>query len=218
MNELPMLFSTEMVQAILSGRKTQTRRIITNKQNLATLDEFAGKNGCDKLCSITPEHLLWVRETWQHTSILNLHPSDNNYGYVYAADGQPWDTYVGWKWRPSIHMPKKAARIWLLVKSVGVERLNDISDEDAVAEGIEQYGPFGEYKGSPHPAGGAMRYRAYQHAARAFQDIWSDIYGPESWEANPWVWVVKYSIVSTTGRPTGSQYAAIKKIINDKKQ
>jgi hypothetical protein len=84
------------------------------------------------------------------------------------------------KTRPSIHMPKAAARIWLKVAGVRVERLKDISQEDAVAEGVKAYPPF------------AIGY---------FKNLWESINGEASWNANPWVWVVAFELVSTTGKP-----------------
>jgi hypothetical protein len=104
-------------------------------------------------------------------------------------------------WRPSIHMPKAAARLWLLLEGIGAERLQDISEEDAIAEGIEKYGPFGEYKGAIHPNGGSMKFRAYERASRAFQDLWEGINGEDSWKINPWVWTLKFKELSKEGRP-----------------
>ena len=90
-------------------------------------------------------------------------------------------------------MPKEAARIFLKLTNVRCERLQDISEEDAVAEGIERYGPFGEFKGDPHPSGGMMRFRAYRKAARAFQDLWDSINAKKyPWKSNPWVWVYDF--------------------------
>jgi hypothetical protein len=105
------------------------------------------------------------------------------------------------KWQRARFLPKELARIWLRVTNVKVERLNEISEEDALKEGIEKYGPFGEYKGSRHPNGGMMQYRAYGKAARAFQDLWEEINGDGSWKANSWVWVVEFEVLSTTGKP-----------------
>jgi hypothetical protein len=104
-------------------------------------------------------------------------------------------------WIPSIHMPKAAARLWLLLEGIGAERLQDISEEDAIAEGIEKYGPFGEYKGAIHPNGGSMKFRAYERASRAFQDLWEGINGEDSWKINPWVWTLKFKELSKEGRP-----------------
>src|SRR5690554_6919216 len=107
----PILFSTPMVQAILRGQKLQTRRVMKQPKKWTDVPP------------ISPGDILWVRETWQHTKVLNLHPVDANYGYVYRADAQPWEDIEGWKWKPSIFMPKEACRLWLKVTNVRVERL-----------------------------------------------------------------------------------------------
>lgn len=208
-NFKPILFSTEMVQAILEGRKTQTRRVL----KLKTPVDIAGvevdcylrldliptnmqvfyANKTDKQINLysdneyakyKPGDVLWVRETFGTTTI----------GTMYKANVCSPDCdkpLSGWK--PSLFMPKEAARIFLKVTNVRCERLQDISEEDAIAEGIERYGPFGEFKGDPHPSGGMMRFRAYSKAARAFQDLWDSINAKKHpWKSNPWVWVYDF--------------------------
>jgi hypothetical protein len=104
----------------------------------------------------------------------------------------------GWYKRPSMFMPRKASRIQLKVTGRGFERLKGISEESAIAEGVEKYGPFGEYKGEPHPNGGSMRFRAYEKAARAYLDLWDSINGQKpkkNSDANPWVEVVKFEMI-----------------------
>ena len=147
----PIIFSTPMVQAILDGRKTQTRRIV--KVNIA--DRFVLDDSGNVLGSYTegmPEvyptiddapyqegDILWVRETWQ------LLPSGFDeippeYWYIYKATDELSDECT--RWRPSIHMPREAARIFLKVKEVSVERLIDISDSDVVNEGFQTKNDF----------------------------------------------------------------------------
>jgi hypothetical protein len=145
----PIIFSTPMVQAILDGRKTQTRRIV--KANI--VDRFVLDDSGNVLGSYTegmPEvyptiddapyqlgDILWVRETWS---------KDENGEYVYRANyGTTEDDSFPpsmFKWRPSIHMPREAARIFLKVKEVSVERLIDISDSDVVNEGFQTKNDF----------------------------------------------------------------------------
>ncbi len=132
MNTKPILFNTEMVKAILEGRKTQTRRIIkpqpTNPRwnNIGWLGWDDG-HGYHMKPPCEPGDILWVRETW----------SEMPYGFVYRADDEKPE---GWehddKWRPSIHMPKDAARIFLRVKQVWLEQLQSIRRFDALSEGI----------------------------------------------------------------------------------
>ena len=140
MKERPILFSTEMVKAILQGRKTQTRRIV-KPQPIGKVTYFKGEIWTDEPDVITsrtikcpygqPNDRLWVRETWARESFPNG-TTARSVETLYLANG---DKAV--RWKPSIHMPKAAARIWLEVVSVRVERLNDISEKDAIAEGIE---------------------------------------------------------------------------------
>ncbi|MDR6844485.1 hypothetical protein [Flavobacterium granuli] len=205
----PMLYSTPMVQGILEGIKTKTRRTKGLEKVNINPDEWKFEALCrnpdneeDKnlhayftvkgtetwmyqKCPYNVGDVLWVRENFHY-----IHDSDTNafLSYGYKAD----NNYKGAKWKPSIHMPKVACRIFLKIKSIRVERLNEITEEDAIQEGCSKYGPFGEYKGSIHPNGGAMKYRAYSKASRAFQCIWESINGIESWNKNPFVWVYEF--------------------------
>lgn len=201
----PILFSTEMVHAILDGRKTQTRRLggldDLNKSIFSDFEEIIDR-GVFKIrlkpqvkghCILTPkfqkDDILWVRETWKFSPEQCVWQK-----YSYKADYPNVLSELG-KWKSSIHMPKEAARIFLKITNVRCERLHDISEDDAIAEGCSLYGPFGEYKGSIHPNGGGMRYRAYSTAKRAFQCIWESINGDQSWKENPFVWVYEFEII-----------------------
>lgn len=214
MKERPILFSTDMVQAILNGSKTQTRRIVkkqypimfeapkmlwndskTPEWCLGTNMESPNSHWLKSPYGV-PGDLLWVRETFTYIGESASSPDQRNQFHYKASTGKN-----NFTWKPSIHMPKKAARIWLKVNDVRVERLQDISEEDAKAEGVRKYGPFGEYRGSRHPNGGYMKYRAYGDAVSAFECIWESINGAESWKANPWVWVVDFEVISTNGKP-----------------
>lgn len=184
----PILFNTEMVRAILDGRKSCTRRIVkgvipddavwgytafTPKGYISCRGTFADGYG-EKFFKLPCESgdILYVRETWKKA------PN----GYYYYEDWQRNDIADVTKWKPSIHMPKEAARIWLKVTSVRVERLQDITSEQIGREGVEV-----EY---PHVLNGEeKRY--------AFSTLWNstikksdiDTYG---WNANPWVWVIEF--------------------------
>lgn len=191
----PILFNTEMVRAILDGRKTCTRRLIKpqpDKKHIYPLgfvtDSTEKKEvGCFGFAAneyggsiqyvkppyrYAPGDILYVRETWKKA------PN----GYYYYEDWQRNDIADVTKWKPSIHMPKEATRIWLKVTDVRVERLQDITSEQISREGVEV-----EY---PHVLNGEeKRY--------AFSTLWnstikkSDLnrYG---WDANPWVWVIEF--------------------------
>jgi hypothetical protein len=204
--ERPILFSTPMVQAILQGRKTQTRRIVKPQPTVNNGTWRLETKALTQSVNIPPDQwhklpfglispygeigdALWVRETWA--------PAFGD--YAYKADysdftlSKPQNKGL---WKPSIHMPKAAARIWLRITDVRVERLQDISDADAIAEGIELVDQVGQqvYK----------RYDGYNtvtsQPAVSYWSLWEAIHGEESWQENPWVWVLSFEVVSTTGR------------------
>lgn len=199
----PILFNTDMVRAIMDGRKTCTRRLVkpqpdekhtyplgfvtgsTERKEVGCfgfgIDEYGGSIQYAK----PPYHtgdILYVRETWCALPVNEAGHMRGHCVYYYRADGDLRPE--GWrgKWRPSIHMPKEAARIWLKVTDVRVERLKEITLEQIGREGVEV-----EY---PHVLNGEeKRY--------AFSTLWdstikkSDInrYG---WNANPWAWVIEF--------------------------
>lgn len=159
----PILFSTEMVKAILEGSKTQTRRII---KDIVT----AIKPGTSPIQykGINKGDILWVRETFIHW----------NGSYQYKP--LPYGEELG-KWKPSIHMPKEAARIFLRVINVRVERLNDISEKDAMAEGVS----FTWYD--------EERNIKIEATKSIFLKLWKEIY-PKS-ENNPFVFVYEFEVI-----------------------
>lgn len=212
MAERPMLMSAPMVRAILAGTKTQTRRIVKGAA-LDWLDrdgftpEFTAAPE-NRLCPYgQPGDQLWVREAWRTAASLDhLSPSaiaarciDAGYRkpwapLLYDADGHRNSEWRGFetppkvsepgKGRPSIHMPRWASRITLEITSVRVERLQDISDTDAVAEGIGL---------NPSAVGVSMTFPQGESACHAaFRVLWESINGTESWAANPWVWAVEF--------------------------
>ena len=186
----PILFNTEMVRAILDGRKSCTRRICkdANEYTVPDMDfynadrrtyavhNFVDKEHMEQLstaertCPICTGDILYVRETWKKA------PN----GYYYYEDWQRNDIADVTKWKPSIHMPKEAARIWLKVTDVRVERLQEITEVQAQAEGCNS----GLLTGACTARG-------------QFEDLWNstvkksdiDRYG---WDANPYVWVIEF--------------------------
>lgn len=186
----PILFNTEMVRAILAGRKSCTRRICKDANEYTVPDmefynadkrtyavhNFADKEQMEQLstaertCPICTGDILYVRETWKEA------PK----GYYYYEDWQKDDIADVTKWKPSIHMPKEAARIWLKVTNVRVERLQEITEVQAQAEGCNS----GLLTGACTARG-------------QFEDLWNstvkksdlDRYG---WDASPWVWVIEF--------------------------
>lgn len=213
MKERPILFSGEMVRAILGGRKTQTRRVVkpqppagivylepeTCMLRVRAHDGLDHHAWNDIRCPYgQPGDRLWVRETWTrvHPAMLqSLDPDPDSHEWetVYRADAN--GGYVGrmlecTRWRPSIHMPRWASRLTLEITSVRVKRLHDISEEDAKAEGVES--------GIWDRENGVLAGAVYPEDEErlSFRDgfgfVWESIYGPESWNANPWVWVVEF--------------------------
>lgn len=185
--ERPILFSGPMVNAILEDRKTQTRRIM--KENT---------DGCPYGI---PGDRLWVRESWAPLS--NFDPAE--LGYLYRADyHKGLEKKDGdQKWKPSIHMPRAASRITLEITGLKVERLQDISSADCIAEGIEsdvfdQTIGFRNYLEKNdffvHWADG----KDFDDAAKeSYQSLWNTINGPDSWAQNPWVWAIQFKRIST---------------------
>jgi hypothetical protein len=191
MKERPILFNADMVRAILNGRKTHTRRMV-KPQPLWVADPSvpfstpdADPKGVIKSPFGTVGDRLWVKEThWiNHAEKL----------LAYRADMEFPDHMNKSKWRPSIHMPRWASRITLDITAVRVERVQDITEEDAMAEGVESvwYGNakfWKAYGKNLLPEGGELV--ATMAAAQSFRTLWQSIYG--NWDANPWVWVYEF--------------------------
>ncbi|WP_130972936.1 hypothetical protein [Klebsiella pneumoniae] len=219
MKERGIIFNGEMVRALLSGRKTQTRRPIKWKQTRFT-EIGEREDGSKWPWSEDAEHAcdfwhpcpfgavgdrIWVRETFQGPlfdyDLMDSYckdptPFEKPEFCVYKADGVPApefydaDDELHCCWRPSIHMPRWASRILLEITDVRVERLNAISEEDARAEGIIDGGCLN--CGEPEPCGCA---NPEPDATDAFAYLWQSIYGQDNWNANPWVWVIEFKRV-----------------------
>ena len=201
MNEKPILFSSPMVRAILDGRKTQTRRIIKDAHGAfwdhagyrpsllngqimgwepldggPPIEEGSPRPRCPYGF---PGGRLWVRENFYVMPDLWA----ENHGpqpIHYAADVADRNQVEDYASKPSIHMPRWASRVTLLVKSVRVERVQDITEDDARREGAPR---------QPIDCVPREKYRS------DFQYLWERINGPESWASNPWVWVVEFERV-----------------------
>jgi hypothetical protein len=202
MKESPIIFSTPMVQAILEGRKTQTRRIFKCSWRHDIEDGKAyiemPDGTCNELISPygKPGDLLWVRETFCIDS-RGAHGDDP--GYYYKADMPTYEDGTEiWpdSWKPCIHMPKAAARLWLQITEVKVERLMDITSEDAVKEGIENIYSQGELVFKT-PSDKMLYYSGRD----AFLHLWNSIHSKHQ-TLNPWVWAITFKVISTTGKKT----------------
>ena len=196
MSTKPILFNTEMVRAILDGRKSCTRRICKDANECTVPDmdyydpdkrtyavhNYADEKHTDKLsiaertCPICPGDILYVRETWCKGLERYIYRADYSDTEKFYQDGKE----INMKWHPSIHMPKEVTRIWLKVTDVRVERLQDISGESLTKEGIDLF-----------------QSNYVRVAFDEFKNIWNstikksdlDRYG---WNANPWVWVIEF--------------------------
>jgi hypothetical protein len=220
--EKPMLFTTLMVPRLLDDRKTQTRRMIKRLPvkpnngfisvdrlthlgpcpyigNYCWQDKYGNCTCAKKPYAITCPHpvgsLIWVKETWRPTFMPTFDGGIDAayYRADFANDDIEANTAT---WKPSIHMPRKFARIWLEVTAVRVERLQDISEDDALAEGayhwwqsLSRIEQETIYTGGRGPCG-------------CFKDLWIIINGKESWERNPWLWVYTFKRVEA---PTTTQ-------------
>ncbi|EOC0011700.1 hypothetical protein ACI0X9_003387 [Cronobacter turicensis] len=222
MKERPIIFNGEMIRAILNGHKIQTRRIMKPQPSSCTQGGFwwpsdkhhtmlhvekalqnsegIWKGIAGDACPFgTVGDRLWVRETWARYNI-----DKDSYDMAYRAT-TPHDWPKEGRWRPSIHMPRWASRILLEITDVRVERLNSISHEDAEREGIhtevwdqtvvaknyaaeDQIFQFWS-EDMPHYVEMNELFRA------SFRSLWQSIYGAESWQANPWVWVIEFKRV-----------------------
>ncbi|HDS7829880.1 TPA: morphogenetic protein [Klebsiella variicola] len=203
--ERGMIFNAEMVRALLSGRKTQTRRIIKPQPEATLSGSLSGKwlsrplNGLllpkiEDIAIHCPFGVvgdrIWVRETFQGPlfdyDLMNSYckdptPFEKPEFCVYKADGVPApefydaDDELHCCWRPSIHMPRWASRILLEITNVRVERLKSICDGDAIREGCS-----------------TADMKSGDCVADVFARLWASIYGDESWNSNPWVWVIEF--------------------------
>jgi hypothetical protein len=203
MNEKPILFSTQMVRAILAGNKTQTRRVATRKgydneiqsQKYVCYEHSLDNKPLYNFHNNEPGHnhikcgvgvwskyaigdILWVRETWKRDPVSG-EP-------LYKADGALETAMQSVRpWRPSIHMPRSAARLFLQVTDVHAERLQNITREDCIAEGVQD------------TIGMSAPENEYAHGNTAignYRELWDSLNAKRGfgWDANPWVWVYEF--------------------------
>lgn len=188
--EIGVLFKPEMIQAIMEGRKTMTRRVIKPQPEEYEIDgqkmfhysdshtfiqmsmEYIDDSLFGIPCRYSVGDLMYVKE-----AVFELDEPDCIGKYLYKSMGDTAD-----KWQSPLFMPKKAARIWLEITDIGVERLQEISMEDCVKEGC---GGSGGWEYSPD---------------QQFQDLWESINGKESWESNPFVWCISFKRIPNKNR------------------
>jgi len=192
MKERPILFSTEMVQAVLDGRKTQTRRVVKNQDMFMVKDigsvklrpcEIKDHTQIDLKCPYGQVgDKLWVRETWWGKPAI----PEKNPKIIYKAD----DPQAPLCWRPSIFMPKKYSRITLEITDIRVERVQDITYGDIFREGVNVKN-YKEFDGADN------QFAQCQFANEKFIELWDSINEKRgySWNVNPWVWVVCFKVI-----------------------
>lgn len=214
--EKPILMSGAMVRAILDGRKSQTRRIVKPQPvphdfgEGGIKDAFVqpqtspgfvavgatvikpGDTAYVKLPYGQPGDRLWVKETWQEIP-------DGGGTIVYRATDPDWESTDEWKWRPSIFMKREYSRITLEITGVRVERLNEISEQDTMAEGLYRHTMKASNGESFHYSHLTPR-ELFEHsdvpcgttARIGYKILWESINGPDSWSLNPYVWVISF--------------------------
>lgn len=206
--EIPILMSTPMVKATAAGRKTITRRTINLREfqpsstpgydwtfrcKRGLWQDYRNADLLAKVCRWHPGDRLWVRETWSpdHAAFYPNWPvvykADENGldiqgGKVYSSEQKNWYRF---KWRPSIHMPRWASRITLEVLSVRAERLHDITEDEAAAEGLPAI------ENPDYDPEDPCDDVEFSHVA-AFAALWDEINGKGAWDANPFCWRIEF--------------------------
>jgi hypothetical protein len=222
--ERPILFSAPMVRAILAGTKTQTRRIVKPQPEYDADERWPGWKWpshqarsmleISEIPSACPYgrrgDRLWVRETHAQFAVGNrsgVAPQcvayratcDEDGGFDYVNNGDEIMRLKVTKWTPAIYMPRWASRITLEVTRVRVERLHDITEEDARMEGVTPYVP-GHGAATEDELNAEPGLRSPRMYRFGFEQVWCDINGSESWDANPWVWVVEFKRMEAAAR------------------
>ena len=210
MTDRPIIFSAPMVRALLGGRKTQTRRVLKHPLKIdiglapsvqtdnPVWIQFDHPKGGPLTCVRWPYAIgdrLWVREGWQHWPPNNILAEPKRPRIYRATDAEPpaseipdwaWRGDHKFRWHSPIHMPRWASRLTLTVTDVRVQRLQDISEEDAMAEGIHRN--TSSWFPIPGVDGSGTTARA------AFAGLWNSIHGPDAWNTNPWVTAITFDV------------------------
>jgi hypothetical protein len=224
--EIPILLSTPMVLALLDGRKTKTRRVIKPQPLLHNdvikmpipVDQYCkeikawSKKGYTQVytdgpltgmigpkCKYEVGDILWVRESFNKIEACPGISIPESYMFLAHHVKYKRPSALAWKWKPSIHMPKVAARIWLEVTEVRVERLQDITNLDAISEGIDRTKELVDWHYKDYMDKEGIYAKVFP--IDSFKTLWQKINGEESWDANPWVLAISFKVLSTTGKP-----------------
>lgn len=222
MTERPIIFKAHDIRAILDGRKTQTRQVVKPQPTQCSSGKFNWSNSGRSIAGASiadiaefakcpfgqPGDRLWGREKhfindYRGARVPEDERADTE--LVYAATDMDYvrnlEDDEGFAWRPSIHMPRWASRITLEVTGVRVERLQDISEDDAIDEGLHRIeigsGYRTLYSATPATWAQVMEQEAdaYDDPRAAYRELWEQVNGTGSWDANPWVWVIAFKRV-----------------------
>ena len=215
MKKRPIIFSAPMVRALLDGTKTQTRRVVKTKYIDAAPPVHFYRFLRESCPYGQPKDELWVRENgWERperTPKMMREGADTWEKYYYDADGYTdvdgkQFKELGFKRRPSIHMPRWASRITLEITGIRVERLHAISGNDAVAEGVSipcssEDAPMLRVTGKVKPDQFSDKHPDQwtldDYARFEYAELWETINGPGAWDANPWVWCIEFKGVAS---------------------
>jgi len=211
MNSKGILMSTDMAFALLNHTKTETRRtrglgeinanpndwhgeLFTNEKGILVanfVNRASGEHKEVKNPFGSKGELLYTKETYQ-----NLEPIDGGLVYKASPNGKDWaEQDEEWKWEPSLFMPRKYARLWLEIKSISIERLHQITQEEAINEGIHKIETDNGYAYKDY----LSEHNICFHPVNSFETLWESINGKDSYQQNPWLWVIKFKVVSKNG-------------------
>ena len=191
MTDRPIIFSAPMVRALLEGRKTQTRRVL--KPPYGMLEYLPDRTWrpictkffkCDRLY-VREAHALVPASAYRMSEGVQqvIDPTDRDRACIYA---EGWERSKP-RWRPSIHMPRWASRLTLIVTDVRVQMLQEISAADSIAEGVQ-------CATCEAMSASACNGRGCFASVAAFQDLWNSLHGPDAWDANPWVVALTFTV------------------------
>lgn len=204
MKDRPIIFSAPMIRALLAGRKTQTRRVLKPQPPANRILRAHGHwlwTSCDgdsgdARVLYAPGDRLWVREAWAPLTVLTHNDPGAQALWdrgFYRADGSTVDGEIS-RWRSPVHMPRWASRLTLIVTDVRVQRLQDISEADAVAEGIERL-KSGRGFYDPTASKAAVRFGEWTSTARqGFSRLWNSLHGLGAWDRNDWVAALTFTV------------------------
>lgn len=193
--DVPIIFSAPMVRALFEGRKTMTRRLAQSQRKRKNASDPRGWNYIwipSPWQKVKIGDRVWVRENWRPVGDGPLSETTEAADFMFYATASEAEVAIH-KWRPSIHMPRWASRLTLLVTGTKIERVQDISDDDVFLEGLLPWGGFEEGRRVFHSAVPGHEHEG-DIAPGIFGDLWTHLHGKESWDANPEVVALSFEV------------------------